>query len=53
MSKAALDVSHTIKTDGTQTPCIDQMQTRAELYEHLNYMEYEQQLDRLHNSKHK
>jgi methylisocitrate lyase len=53
MSKAALDVYQTIKTDGTQKSCIDKMQTRAELYEHLNYMEYEQQLDRLHNSKHK
>lgn len=53
MSKAALDVYSAIKTEGTQKSCIDKMQTRAELYEHLNYMDYEQQLDRLHNAKHK
>ena len=51
MSKAALDVYSTIKKDGTQKACVDKMQTRAELYEHLEYMSYEQQLDRLHNSK--
>lgn len=51
MSKAALEVYSTIKKDGTQKTCVDKMQTRAELYEHLEYMSYEQQLDRLHNSK--
>ncbi len=51
MSKAALEVYSTIKKDGTQKACVDKMQTRAELYEHLEYMSYEQQLDRLHNSK--
>ncbi|MAH04031.1 MAG: methylisocitrate lyase [Pseudomonadota bacterium] len=51
MSKAALEVYGTIKKDGTQKACVDKMQTRAELYEHLEYMSYEQQLDRLHNSK--
>lgn len=53
MSKAALDVYQTIHQAGTQKDCIDKMQTRAELYEHLNYLDYEQQLDRLHNAKHR
>lgn len=53
MSKAALEVYQTIKNEGTQKSCVDKMQTRDELYEHLNYIEYEQTLDRLHNSKNK
>lgn len=53
MSKAALEVYQTIKNDGTQKACVDKMQTRDELYGHLNYIEYEQALDRLHNSKNK
>ena len=53
MSKAALEVYQTIKNDGTQKSCVDKMQTRDELYGHLNYIEYEQALDRLHNSKNK
>jgi len=47
MSKAALRVYETIKTDGTQAAAIDDMQTRMELYEVLNYQSYEDKLDAL------
>jgi len=45
MSAAALDVYCTIRADGTQRAVVDRMQTRAELYEILDYHKYEQQLD--------
>lgn len=47
MNKAALDVYETIRKEGTQKAVIDNMQTRAELYDVLNYMSYEQKLDEL------
>lgn len=47
MSAAALEVFRTIRKDGTQQHVVDHMQTRAELYNYLNYLDYEQQLDRL------
>lgn len=47
MSAAALKVFRTIKEQGTQRNVIDLMQTRAELYQHLDYMAYEQKLDQL------
>ncbi|MBD3919500.1 methylisocitrate lyase [Paenibacillus sp. PR3] len=47
MSAAALQVFRTIRQDGTQQQVVDRMQTRAELYEFLNYLDYEQRLDRL------
>jgi methylisocitrate lyase len=47
MSAAALRVYETIRQDGTQSRILDQMQTRAELYEILNYHFYEQKLDEL------
>lgn len=47
MSAAALQVYSTIRQQGTQSACLDQMQTRAELYEMLNYHAYEQKLDEL------
>ena len=47
MSKAALEVYKTLREEGTQKNVIDTMQTRAELYEHLGYHEYEQKLDEL------
>ncbi|WP_338809588.1 methylisocitrate lyase [Neisseria leonii] len=46
-SKAALNVYETIMRDGTQAAALDTMQTRAELYEHLNYHAFEQKLDKL------
>ena len=36
-----------IFTNGVQEKSIDQMQTRSELYEMLNYHDYEDKLDRL------
>ena len=51
MSKAALDVYETIKRDGSQKAVVDKMQTREELYHHLNYHEFEKQLDRLRENE--
>lgn len=47
MSAAALKVFKTIKQDGTQKAVINDMQTRNELYEFLNYHSYERKLDEL------
>ena len=47
MSAAALNVYQTLRREGTQKSVIDAMQTRAELYELLDYHEYERRLDRL------
>jgi methylisocitrate lyase len=47
MSKAALDVYQTIRREGTQRNVVDRMQTRAELYEVLGYLDYEKKLDAL------
>ncbi|WP_267865442.1 methylisocitrate lyase [Ferrovum sp. PN-J185] len=47
MNKAALTVYEAIRRDGTQKNVIDIMQTRAELYDFLNYHSYEQKLDEL------
>ena len=47
MSAAALNVYQTLRREGTQKSVIDAMQTRAELYELLDYHEYERRLDQL------
>jgi methylisocitrate lyase len=47
MNQAALNVYRRIRADGTQREVVDTMQTRADLYEFLDYHAYEQQLDRL------
>jgi methylisocitrate lyase len=47
MNAAALNVYRTIRESGTQESVIDKMQTRAELYEFLNYHDFEQKLDAL------
>ena len=47
MSKAALTVYEEIRTKGTQKDVIPLMQTRAELYEYLNYHAFEAKLDEL------
>ncbi len=49
MNQAALDVYEAVRKDGTQQNVLDLMQTRMELYEHLNYHAYEQKLDALFN----
>ena len=47
MNKAAENVYDTIRRDGTQKNVLGAMQTRAELYESINYHDYEQKLDAL------
>ena len=47
MNQAALNVYRTLRRDGTQKAAVDGMQTRAELYDHLGYHAYEQNLDAL------
>lgn len=44
---AALKVYQALITEGTQQNVIDTMQTRAELYDYLDYHSYEQKLDAL------
>jgi methylisocitrate lyase len=45
MNKAAENVYTAIRREGTQAGVIDTMQTREELYEAINYYEYEKALD--------
>ena len=47
MNKAALNVYQHIRKDGTQKHVVDTMQTRAELYDYLDYHAYENKLDEL------
>ncbi len=47
MSRAALDVYTTIRREGSQQPVVDRMQSRNELYDVLNYYDYESKLDEL------
>ncbi|GAB4391399.1 MAG: methylisocitrate lyase [Gammaproteobacteria bacterium] len=47
MNAAALQVMRSIRETGSQKAVIDMMQTREQLYELLQYYEYEAQLDRL------
>ena len=46
-SKAALEVYRRLLEDGTQQNVVDTMQTRMELYDFLDYHDYEQKLDKL------
>ncbi len=46
MNKAAENVYETIRKEGTQAKVIDTMQTREELYQRINYYEYEKALDK-------
>ncbi len=47
MNAAALKVYRDIRHKGTQRGVVDIMQTREELYEFLNYYDYERKLDQL------
>jgi methylisocitrate lyase len=47
MSAAALHAYQTLRREGSQRDLLDQLQTRADLYDVLNYHEYEAKLDRL------
>ena len=51
MNKAAQNVYEAVRRDGTQKNVVDTMQTRAELYEAINYHDYERKLDALFSSK--
>ncbi|MBN3560642.1 methylisocitrate lyase [Aliamphritea spongicola] len=46
-NKAALNVYEAILRDGDQKAVVDSMQTRMELYDFLNYHDFEQKLDAL------
>ncbi|NWN91399.1 methylisocitrate lyase [Marinobacter adhaerens] len=47
MNKAAVTVYENILEKGDQKDVVDLMQTRMELYDYLNYHEFEQKLDQL------
>lgn len=51
MNKAALNVYETLLEKGDQKEVVDQMQTRMELYDFLNYHDFEQKLDQLFQQK--
>jgi len=51
MNKAALNVYSSILSEGSQQSQVDNMQTRAELYEFLDYHSYENTLDNLFSAK--
>jgi methylisocitrate lyase len=53
MSKAALSVYHAIRREGTQKNVIDLMQTRAELYDYLDYHAFEEKLDKIFSKEKK
>jgi methylisocitrate lyase len=50
MSQIATQVYETIRTEGTQKEVVGKMQTRAELYDVLNYYSFEEKLDQLFSS---
>jgi len=47
MNQAALNVYQTLRREGTQKNAIGAMQTRADLYDYLDYHTYERNLDQL------
>ena len=51
MNKAALKVYETVRREGTQKSVLDTMQTRDELYDFLNYHDFESKLDQLFAAK--
>ena len=51
MNKAAENVYKSLLADGTAKKVLDTMQTRSELYEYLNYHDFEQKLDELFEAK--
>lgn len=50
MNKAAEKTFESIRKNGTQADVIGDMQTREELYERINYYEYERALDNFSNN---
>jgi len=53
MNKAALNFYETVRRDGTQKNIIDSLQSRADLYDYLNYHNYEDKLDALFSQSNK
>ena len=51
MAKASAGVYQEIKKQGTQKNQTHNMQTRDELYETLNYKNYEEKIDRILKEK--
>ena len=51
MNRAAEQVYNVLRQEGTQKSVIDMMQTRNELYESINYYQYEEKLDALYTKK--
>ena len=51
MNRAAESVYAAIRRDGGQKSVVDSMQTREELYDYLDYHEYEQKIDALFGRK--
>jgi methylisocitrate lyase len=51
MNKAAEQVFEVLRKEGTQKSLISEMQTREELYERINYYEYEKSLDKYNSEK--
>ncbi|WCE31168.1 methylisocitrate lyase [Vibrio sp. SCSIO 43137] len=51
MNKAAEMVYQHLLNEGNQEAVVEQMQTRKELYAHLNYHDYEDKLDQLFSEK--
>ncbi|ABX22414.1 methylisocitrate lyase [Salmonella enterica] len=51
MNRAAEKVYTVLRQEGTQKNVIDIMQTRNELYESINYYQYEEKLDALYTKK--
>ncbi|EGT3572254.1 methylisocitrate lyase [Citrobacter amalonaticus] len=51
MNRAAEKVYNVLRQEGTQKSVIDTMQTRNELYESINYYQYEEKLDALYTKK--
>ena len=47
MARAAEAVYKALLADGTQANVVDAMQTRMELYDYLNYHDFERKLDEL------
>ena len=51
MNRAAEKVYNVLRQEGTQKSVIDIMQTRNELYESINYSQFEEKLDALYSKK--
>ncbi|EGN2617404.1 methylisocitrate lyase [Salmonella enterica] len=51
MNRAAEKIYTVLRQEGTQKRVIDIMQTRNELYESINYYQYEEKLDALYTKK--